>query len=273
MHEGSLSAWGYDAGSGGSREPPDHASRGRTPGAAALTHVTPLLRRPLGRGIAASVLALLGAALFSGCGAPDNGVSHEKGPKIIQAAGKALASAKSFQVRETLNGSQGSETLTFDAQGSNEGRGTFTAKGLSFEAEELGGVDYFRSPNLWSEVGGSSLQQAIGGGWVYIASDSPTAAELTQAFAGLTNAKGLANQLTAAAKGSKREGRSRVAGQPVVAVAEPKAGTVYVAAQGPAYPLRWDHGAQGTASFGDFGKRFQLQKPKHALSLQALAGG
>ncbi len=238
-----------------------------------MTDLVPQSRptRRRGVGLAAAGLAL--ALLLGACGPGANGIQKETGPAIIKAAGKALSRAHQFQISENLTSQGHTESLIFNVAGPNQGEGTFSTSGLSFQAEELDGVDYFRSKNLWSQVGGTSLQQALGDQWVFAAASSPTAAQLSAAFAGLTSAKSLAAQLTAGAKGAVRGKVSSLDGSSVVAVAEASAGTVYVATHGTPYPLRWDHGSEGSAEFRDFGRHFKLKKPKKPVSLAAIMGG
>ncbi|HVB14617.1 MAG TPA: hypothetical protein VNH38_07670 [Candidatus Dormibacteraeota bacterium] len=218
----------------------------------------------------AAVAALL---TLSSCGAAPNGVQKENGAAIVRAAGVALGSAHSFEILETLTDKGNTESLTFDVEGKNEGGGSFTTSSLSFQAEELKGIDYFRSKTLWDQVGGATLQAALGDRWVYLAASSATAAELSQAFAGLTAPKSLASLLTSDAPKSVRGNATRVRGQPVIAVKEPKGGTIYIATTGAPYPLRWVRGSQGSVDFRDFGKTFNLKVPKNAVNLAAILAG
>lgn len=241
-----------------------------------LTHPPPLTsgagRSPHRR--VALGAAVISAALFlASCAAAPNGVQKESAFAIVNAAGQSLQSARTLEIQATST-TQGSEaSLTFDIEGKNVGGGTFTSSTLSFQAEELHGIDYFRSKTLWSQVGGASLQSALGNRWVYIAASSSTAAELTQVFGSLTSPKALAQQLTKDAKSSVKGKGSRFEGQPVISVTEPHAGTIYVATTGAPYPLRWVEASTGYVDFRDFGKRFNITAPKGALNLQHLLTG
>lgn len=226
-------------------------------------------RRCLARGTAVIATALI----LASCAAVPNGVQKEEGPAIVAAAGNALGSAGTFEIQasSTVQGSSGS--ITFDIEGRNEGEGTFTSSTISFQAEELKGIDYFRSRTVWSQVGGAALQADLGNRWVYIAASSSTAVELTQAFATLTSPKELSLEITKQALTAVR-GKVRVfEGEPVIAVDEPPTGTLYVATTGKPYPLRWSQSVAGSVIFRDFGKRFHFNVPEKPLNLAAILAG
>ncbi|MGA7362921.1 MAG: hypothetical protein WBZ07_08235 [Candidatus Dormiibacterota bacterium] len=225
------------------------------------------------RALALITAALVATVILTSCSAPPNGIQQEKGPAIVAAAGKALGSARTFQIQatSTVHGSQGS--IIFDIEGANEGEGTFTSSTISFQAEELGGTDYFRSTSLWSQVGGASLQSDLGNRWVYIAASSSTAADLTQAFATLTSPKELGLEITKQAPTAVKGKVSVYEGQSVIAVDEPPARTLYVSTTGKPYPLRWVQPASGSVIFRDFGKRFHFKSPKKPLNLAAILAG
>jgi len=219
------------------------------------------------------VAGLLLGLLLAACAPAANGVRQETGPAIIRAAGRALGGARSFAIEATSTASGTPGSFSFEVEGPNQGGGTFTTPTLSFQAEELNGVDYFRSKTLWNGVGGATLQAALGDRWVYIAASSSTAVQLTQAFAGLTSARALAALLTKGAATAVRGKASSWAGQTVVAVSESKAGTVFVATAGPPYPLRWLQSPTDRLVFRDYGRKFNLRVPRKALNLAAILAG
>jgi hypothetical protein len=223
--------------------------------------------------LALSSAALVATVTVTSCAAAPNGIQQERGPAIVAAAGKALGSARTFQIQasSTVQGSQGS--IIFDIEGPNEGEGTFTSSTISFQAEELKGTDYFRSTTLWSQVGGASLQSDLGNRWVYIAASSSTAADLTEAFATLTSPKELGMEITKQAPTAVRGKVSVYEGQSVIAVREPPTRTLYVATAGKPYPLRWVQPASGSVTFRDFGRRFHFKVPKKPLNLAAILAG
>ncbi|HVC21947.1 MAG TPA: hypothetical protein VNH82_00685 [Candidatus Dormibacteraeota bacterium] len=221
----------------------------------------------------ALVAALTGLLLtLSSCAPGSNGVEKESGREIIQAAGAALRSAHSFEIHATSTVAASPASITFEIEGPHSGGGSFTSAAVAFEAEELGGVDYFRSKTLWSQVGGASLQADLGDRWVFIAASSATAAQLTLAFGELTSAANLANALTKTDTTAVRGKSDAVTGQPAVAVRESPTNTIYVATTGKPYPLRWVQSTAGVVTFSHFGKHFHLKAPRKPLNLAALLG-
>ncbi len=217
---------------------------------------------------AASPLVVLACLGLAAC-APSGRVT-EPGPKLVQAAAHDLAQTHRYEVVASFGDGTSRRSMDFQVEAANVGNGSFTMGSLSFQAEEVGGVDYFRSRNLWASVGGSALQSALGDDWVYIAADTTTALQLTQAFASLTSTKALAQSLRAAAAGA---GRGRVAtfqGQAAILVPGSGGARYWIAASGHPRLL----GARGlqdaTLRLSHFGERFSIRPPRHALSLAGL---
>jgi hypothetical protein len=220
-----------------------------------------------------STLALAIALVLSSCAAPANGIATKSAPAIVDAAGAALVSAHTFEIQATSGGSGSPASVTFKIEGQNVGEGRFVTSSLSFQAEELHGTDYFRSQTLWSQVGGPTLQGALGNRWVYISASSSTATELTAVFGTLTSPPNLAKQLTKDAQTSVRGKLGTVDGEPVISISEPKAGTIYVATTGKPYPLRWEQGSVGRVVFSNFGAHFHIVAPKDAVNLAPILAG
>jgi hypothetical protein len=220
--------------------------------------------------LAALVAVILVGGQLTSCSAVRNGFQARSGPVILRAAGSALEAAKTFEIQADSTTSGRPVSLTFEIGGPNVGEGSFVSSGLSFEAEELRGLDYFRSRTLWAQVGGTSLQSALGYRWVYVPAKSSTAAELTAAFRSLTSPAVLAGQLTGRVASAVRGRATTFRGRPVVAVTEPGGGTVYVATTGKPYPLRWVQSSQSRVTFSRFGRDFRITAPKGALNLTAI---
>jgi hypothetical protein len=238
-----------------------------------LTHL-PARDGPAGRYLfVALVAAVLAASQLASCAAAPNGFQAKSGPAILRAAGSALEAAKTFEIEAISTTSGHQASLTFEIGGPNLGEGSFASSSLSFEAEELNGLDYFRSHTLWAQVGGSSLQSALGYRWVYVSAKSSTAAELTAVFSSLTSPTVLADQLTGKAASAVRGRATTFSGQPVVAVTTPGSGTVYVAITGEPYPLKWLQSSQSQVTFSKFGQDFGITAPKGALNLEAILAG
>ncbi|MGC1184503.1 MAG: hypothetical protein WBA31_05030 [Candidatus Dormiibacterota bacterium] len=221
-----------------------------------------------------ALLAVLTGLLVTlpSCAPGSNGVEKESGRQIIEAAGAALRTAHSFEIQASSTVAASPASITFEIEGPHLGGGSFTSAAVAFQAEELGGVDYFRSKTLWSQVGGASLQADLGDRWVFIAASSATAAQLTLAFGELTSASSLASEITKADKAAVRGKADAVTGQPAVAVHESPTDTIYVATTGKPYPLRWVQSTAGVVTFSHFGKRFHLKAPRKPLNLAAILG-
>lgn len=225
-------------------------------------------RRRLALGAVAMAVLTLAA-----CAAGPNDVQKLSGPEIVSAAARALSSAGSYRIEATSTVAGNPGSITFDVAGQHQGEGKFTSAAISFQAEEMNGIDYFRSTTLWSQFGGASLQADLGNRWVYIAASSSTAAELTQAFTSLTSPKQLALELTKPAPTAVRGRGGVFDGQPAVAVNEPPGGVLYVATTGPAYPLGWVRPGVGSVTLRDFGQRFRFRVPQKPLNLAAILAG
>jgi len=225
-------------------------------------------RRRLALGAAATA-----AFTLASCAVGPNGVQRLNGPEIVTAAARALSSARTYQIEATSTVAGNPGSITFDVAGQHQGEGKFTSTAISFQAEEMNGIDYFRSTTLWSQFGGASLQSDLGNRWVYIAASSSTAAELTQAFTTLTSPKELALELTKPAPTAVRGKGAVFDGQAAVAVDEPPAGVLYVATTGAAYPLGWVRPGVGSVTFRDFGQRFRFRVPQKPLNLAAILAG
>jgi len=234
---------------------------------ASLAGRSPHRRAALGTALIAATLTL------ASCAAAPNHVQQESAANILKSAAKALSSARSFAIQATSTAQGSAGSLTFDIQGANQGEGAFTSASVSFQAEELKGIDYFRSKTLWSQVGGASLQSALGDRWVYIAAKSSTAAQLTLAFGELTSPKELALGLRKSASDAVRGKLTTFQGQPVIAVNEPPHAALYIATTGKPYPLRWVQTPSTQVDFSDFGKQFHLTAPKKPLDLAAILSG
>jgi hypothetical protein len=244
-----------------------HASKG-VPVSAIPTRTRRLSKIPI-----LGTSALAGALVLSSCTAAANGIASKSAPAILDAAGAALVSAHTFEIQATSAGSGTPASVTFKIDGKNVGEGSFVTSSLSFQAEELHGTDYFRSQTLWSQVGGPTLQGALGDRWVYISASSSTATELTAVFGTLTSPPTVAKQLTKSAQTSVRGKVGTVDGEPVISVTEPKAGTIYVATTGKPYPLRWQQSSVGRVVFSSFGAHFNIVAPKGAVNLAAILAG
>jgi hypothetical protein len=244
-----------------------HAAKGVQPS------VTRPQSRRLSKGVILGSTALAAALVLSSCAAAANGVATKSGPAIVNAAGAALISARTFEIQATSGGSGSPASVTFKIEGKNLGEGSFVTSSVSFQAEELHGIDYFRSQTLWNQVGGPTLQGALGNRWVFISAGSATATELTAVFGTLTSPPTMAKQLTKDAQTSVRGKVGNIDGEPVISVTEPKAGTIYVATTGKPYPLRWEQGTVGRVVFSNFGVHFSIKAPKGAVNLAAILHG
>lgn len=238
-----------------------------------FTSRTGSVDHPKRRGLTRAASAVCAGVVVTSCAAGPNGIQRESGPAILKAAAAALGSAETFEIEAASRTKGKQASITFKIGGKDVGEGTFTSAAVSFDAKEVHGVDYFRSKTVWDQVGGAGLQSALGDRWVYISASSPTAALLTGVFASLTSPRLLAKQLTKSAQSAVRGKAGRFAGQPVIGVIEPSAGTIFVATTGKPYPLHWDNGSAGTIDFRDFGARFSIKAPKRALNLAAILAG
>jgi hypothetical protein len=218
-------------------------------------------------------LALLPAAV-TGCGGSSkgNGIAA-KSPAEIVAAAKVLADkATSVHVSGSLLSGGSPITLDMHLLASKGGRGKLSENGLGFELIQLHGTVFIKgSPAFYRHVAGPSAAQLLQGRWL----KAPASTGSLASLASLTNLKQLVDT-TLAAHGALVKGASTtVEGKKVIAITDTaQGGTLYVAAQGPPYPIAVSKSGAGSGkvAFEDWNGPVSVTAPENAIDITQLAG-
>jgi hypothetical protein len=218
-------------------------------------------------------LALLPAAL-SGCGSSSkgNGIAA-KSPTEILAAAKVLADrATSVHVSGSLLSGGSPITLDMHLLASKGGRGKLSENGLGFELIQIHGTVFIKgSPAFYRHVAGPAAAQLLQGRWL----KAPASTGSLASLASLTNLHQLVDT-TLAAHGALVKGASTtVDGKKAIAVTDTsQGGTLYVAAEGPPYPIAVSKSGAGSGkvAFEDWNGPVSVTAPENAIDITQLAG-
>jgi hypothetical protein len=149
------------------------------------------------------------------------------------------------------------------------GYGTVAINGLSFQIVRIDEKAYFKGDaTFWSHFGGGTAGALLNGRWIEA---SATTGELAS-FTPLTDVK----QLFASVLGShgpleKASQIVKANGKDAVAIVDSGLGTtLFVAADGPAYPLALEEKGGGIVTFDHWNASLSLVAPKNAVELDKL---
>jgi hypothetical protein len=218
-------------------------------------------------GLAAVLLAACGGGSGSG-----NGEADKKGPQVAKDAAAALDKAGSAHVTATLASAGQREKVDLDMRGTDTS-GTVTIGAQAVKIISTGGNLYLQAPAEFFTAQGLSAEQAgqLVGKWVTLPKQSGGGL-------GDFNLKSLSGELRKPSSGTTKNAvkTATVNGTKVVVVTESDGSTVDVAAEGAAYPLRFQNKSSdnsGTITLSDFGKKFAIAAPPSPVPLPSLTGG
>jgi hypothetical protein len=152
------------------------------------------------------------------------------------------------------------------------GAGTVSVSGLTFDIVRIGATSYFKGgPAFWSHFGGSKIGTAANGRWVEASATTGDLASFTpltdvkQLFSGVLGSHG---PLEKAVNQLKIDGESAI-----VIIDSGSNDRLFIAANGPPYPLKLAQQGGGTVTFDGWNKPVSLQAPKNAVALDKLKSG
>lgn len=221
--------------------------------------------------LALAALVLLGAAL-AGCGGSSNGngVSSKAPAQILAAAQYAAGAARSVHVVGSIEGTRAHESFDIEILAGQGTHGTVTVDGASFELIETGGTVYLRGDAAFYErIGGREAARRLEGKWLRAPATDPKLAPLLR----LTDLHGLISVSLAGHSGLVSTGASVVRGIRVVGIRDAaKRETVYVATNGPPYPLQISKSGLGggTIALDRWNAPVPLVAPASAIDISAL---
>ncbi len=206
--------------------------------------------------------------------APANGIADKPPAQIVAAAAKALASARSVQVKGTLR--ESGTWYTFDLVLERaSAKGSMTApmlgiKNAQFDFVVAGGKLFIRSKTLWHKVGGAAAAQLLNNRWVVL----PKASFRDFPF---RSVRVFARSIHSGPPGKPRRAGAvtMINGRPAIPVRSGDS-IVYVATTGPPFPLRAmpaTHAAgEGVVDFIAYNAPVKIGPPPNAVDLNQLHG-
>jgi hypothetical protein len=231
------------------------------------------LRRRLARARGLLLWILLPAAVLDGCGGSShegNGVAGKSPPAILAAAQAASGAATSVHVRGSIEGASAHESFDIAILARRGTRGTVTSGGASFELIETAGTVYLKGDAAFYErVGGREAARRLQGKSLKASATDPRVRPVLR----LTDLNGLVSVSLAGHSRLAGAGRRVIDGVSVVGVRDPVKGeTVYVATNGPPYPVQISKSGLGAGSLtlDRWNAPVALVPPAHAIDLAAL---
>jgi hypothetical protein len=213
--------------------------------------------------LAASVLVISACSSSTS----DNGEAKKKGPQVSKDTAAALKAAGSAHFKGTET--DGSSTAAIDLQlVADGGIGTITQSGTTINLINTGGSSYVKAPAAFYTAQGASAANAatVADKWVKLPATETSFSEFT------LNA--LSDDLAKPSSGSKIEDAvttGKVGDQSVVILKQSDGSQLFVASEGPAYPLKLVSAGttKSTSTFTDFGKKVTVTAPAGAIALSS----
>lgn len=194
-----------------------------------------------------------------------NGVTAMRADQATQAALTGLTSARSVHVAGTFTADGRSERFDMRFAGNSAADGSFTMNGAPIQVVNCDGAMYLKAgQDGWTAMGNpAGTAGMMAGRWFKVGSaQAPGQGPLSLAF--FTGELAAHGTMTGATVSS-----GTLAGRPVAVIAYPDGSRLYVAATGPAYPLRFDvaGGTGGRRDFSDYGAAVHIVAPGGATDI------
>jgi hypothetical protein len=226
----------------------------------------------------AVILALLAISLFAGAcssggdddqgagaAAPLAGPIQEQEPdEIVRAAENALRTAES--VRLTGEVEEQGERIKLDMRIGREtgARGTIKRGKTSTELIRIGDQLWLRGRSFWAETVGADVANQIGDRWVLVPPSVTSGSG--GSIDGLTDIDGVVDQVLRAGASDVKKGKeTKIRGVPVITLDNVGGGSMWVATEGPAFPLRMGGGGQ-RIDFAEYNKPVKVAAPKNVIT-------
>ncbi len=194
-----------------------------------------------------------------------NGVATMGAGQATRAALAALTSAASVHVAGTFPAEGRTEHFDMRFGGNSAAEGSFTLNGAPIQVVNCDGAMYLKAgQDGWTAMGNpAGTAGMMAGRWFKVGSaQAPGSTPLSLAFfTGELAAHGTMTGATVS--------HGTLGGRQVAIIAYPDGSRLYVAAAGPAYPLRFDvtGGTGGRRDFSDYGAAVHIVAPGDATDI------
>lgn len=229
-------------------------------------------RRGAARAFAALGLVILVGAVPAGCGSSSHGnrLSSKPPREILAAAQAASDAATSVHVAGSIQGARAHESFDIEILAGKGTRGTVTVAGASFQLIEASATVYLKGDaTFYERIGGREAARRLQGKWLKARSSDPKLEPVLR----LADLHSLISVSLAGHSALARVGTSIVDGTPVVGVRDAaRRETVYVATNGPPYPIQIAKSGLGggTITLDRWNAPVALSPPAHAIDISAL---
>lgn len=229
------------------------------------------------RGVSAAICAVLVSGTVAACGSSgssssSNGVAAKSPEAILAAAYASVKGVKSLRIYGSLSSDGEPITLDLNLVAGEGASGSISEHGLGFKLIAIGKTIYIEgSTAFWTQYGGAAAATLFKGKWL----KAPLASGSFASLSALTNANELFAKLLGSHGPLVKVAETTIAGQKVVGVRDTtKGGTLYVAVNGPAYPVEIAASGvdQGHVSFGDFNQTTSVTAPSSSIDVSQLKG-
>jgi hypothetical protein len=235
----------------------------------------------------ALVIAAAVATLLAGCGGSSsspataststdspyvplpNGELAKFPDTIVDDAIAAASNAKAVHILGSVSDHGKPLKLNLNLVTGKGGYGTVAINGLTFQIVRIGDKAYFKGDaTFWSHFGGGALGTVLNGRWIEASATTGDLASFTpltdvkQLFSGVLGSHGPLQKASQTVKAN---------GKDAVAIVDSGLGTtLFVAADGPAYPIGLEEKGGGTVTFDRWNESISLVAPKNAVELDKL---
>jgi hypothetical protein len=182
---------------------------------------------------------------------------------IVRAAENALRTARSVRLTGDVEeqGARVSLDMRIDRQAG--ARGTIKRGPTRAELIRIGDRLWLRGRSFWAESVGNDVAGRIGDRWVLVPPSVTN--DPNGSIDGLTSIDGVVDQvLRAGADDATKGGETRIRGVPVITLENVGGGSMWVATEGPAFPLRMGGGTQ-RVDFAEYNKPVKVTEPENAI--------
>ncbi|MGB9113011.1 MAG: hypothetical protein WCF24_09830 [Acidimicrobiales bacterium] len=192
----------------------------------------------------------------------------ESAKQLVQAAARAVASAKSIRLSGSVPVSGGTEIIDFVMFSNGDLEGSLTLMGDLVHITIVNGTDYYQAPpTYWQKVGGlpATLAKQIAPDW--ISTPTSSSAGTGDSF----QIAPLASQIDSTTTGLTIVGHKKVDGHAAVGVRSSNGSVLWIATTGTPYPIsEVQQGKSGNLSFSGWNSFRSPTAPKGAIPLSSL---
>ncbi|HEY2355667.1 MAG TPA: hypothetical protein VGH79_12295 [Gaiellaceae bacterium] len=227
--------------------------------------------------VATTVVAavLLAAGCGGGSSPHGNGEATKSADQVLADAVKATDSASSLRMTGDVSSTHGPIGIDYSIARGKGGEGSLTLGGDKAQLIVVGHDGYLKAgPGGWNQLagtGGAMIAQRLRGRWLKFPVDNPQ----FQPIVGFTDPKALVHQQMEPTSDSvpTNAGVKTYKGMRVVEIRDAvHGGKLYVAADGPAYPVALVGSVGGTIAFDRWNQPVSPKAPTNVVDLSQLAG-